>query len=170
MLYEIAAIEKWVEESMASFKTSKAPHLLPKRKRAAATHIRARKRPALGDMSGNVMRGRTILTPKRRLQAPAEQEDEWQDDPQGGWEDTPRPIRAAGDPGSSPTRSSATSTKRSRTSSPTKASMLLSLQNPVETATLDEHGIGALPQDIQDLHKGVLGYAEGYGMVPAHFK
>ncbi|KAK6400602.1 hypothetical protein LTR81_024150 [Elasticomyces elasticus] len=170
MLYRIPAIEKWVEGSIPSSKTFKAPHLLAKRKRGAATHIRARKRPALGDMNGNAMRGRTVLTSKRRLQAPAEQEDEWQDDPQGRMEDTPRPIRAAGHPGSSPTRSSATSSKRWRTSSPTKASMLLSLQNPVETARLDERSIGALPQDIQELLGGVLDYAEGYGTVPEHFK
>ncbi|KAK4913674.1 hypothetical protein LTR49_018008 [Elasticomyces elasticus] len=172
MVYQSAAIQMWVEESIASTQTFKASHRLPKRKRAAATHVRARKRPALRGMSGNAMPGRAVVTPKRRLQGPVEQEqgDAWQDDPQAEWEDTPRPIRAAGHSSSSATRSSATSSKRSRTSSPTKASMLLSLQNPVETARLDERGISALPQDIQELLRGVLDYAEGYGTVPEHFK
>ncbi|KAK0949268.1 hypothetical protein LTS01_025848, partial [Friedmanniomyces endolithicus] len=195
MFMDHVAIGHWIEHSSLASTTTTSCHSTFSRGRHAQ-HKRKRvdsetntddnpnrcKRPALRVMSGNAVRGRPWLTPrtpKRRITPAQEEVEEGRGEEEPYLEDeTPRANRGPHDADTHTPRTNApswssttsTSSKRSRTSSPTKLSTLMSLQSPIDMDTLDEGRIALLAVDMQRLVRTVQECAEGFATVPEDHK
>ncbi|KAK0966472.1 hypothetical protein LTR54_018316 [Friedmanniomyces endolithicus] len=195
MFMDHIAIGHWIEHSsLASTITtschttfSRGRHAQHKRKRVDSEtntddNPNRCKRSILRVMSGKAVRGRPWLTPrtpKRRITPAQEEVEEAKGEEEPYLEDeTPRANRGPHHADThtprtnAPSWSSTTSTasKRSRTSSPTKLSTLMSLQSPIDMDTLDEGRIAVLAVDMQRLVRTVQECAEGFATVPEDYK